>query len=244
MTLLPPHPSCCFLHWMTSGIRHLLNRQHLPSLRNVHFVISWHLSPPHLTTFSCAHVHWKFWTQILVLSTHGIWGRFLAKQKTDAQEFTLQPSDLCHFLMVSWGPETMRCRVQLSEQDSMAIFSQSDVNRGKIDVYGDLTFQSPEDMMVVLTWSHGEGTPLHVKWPTVIPYSLHLWKNSVSEWKGLDMSWWDGRQRVSGVSLEGGCFLDSLLRAGGCLEGRWEEARSSFQERFVSFRITGLPMSL
>ena len=199
---------------------------------------------PHLTTFSCAHVHWKFWTQILVLSTHGIWGRFLAKQKTDAQEFTLQPSDLCHFLMVSWGPETMRCRVQLSEQDSMAIFSQSDVNRGKIDVYGDLTFQSPEDMMVVLTWSHGEGTPLHVKWPTVIPYSLHLWKNSVSEWKGLDMSWWDGRQRVSGVSLEGGCFLDSLLRAGGCLEGKWEEARSSFQERFVSFRITGLPMSL
>ena len=118
---------------------------------------------PYPTTFSCAHVHWKFWTQILVLSTHGIWGRFLAKQKTDAQEFTLQPSDLCHFLIVSWGPEAMRCRVQLSERDSMAIFSQSDVNRGKIDVYGDLTFQSSEDMMVVLTRSYGEGTPLHMK---------------------------------------------------------------------------------
>ena len=57
----------------------------------------------------------------------------------------------------------MRCRVQLSEQDSMAIFSQSDVNRGKIDVYWDLTFQSPKDMTVVLTRSHGEGTPLHMK---------------------------------------------------------------------------------
>lgn len=37
------------------------------------------------------------------------------------------------------------------EQDSKAIFSQSDVNNGEIDEYRALTFQSLEDLSVVLT---------------------------------------------------------------------------------------------
>lgn len=37
------------------------------------------------------------------------------------------------------------------EQDSKAIFSQSDVNNGEIDEYRALTFQSLEDLSVALT---------------------------------------------------------------------------------------------
>lgn len=36
------------------------------------------------------------------------------------------------------------------EQDSKAIFSQSNVNTGKIDEYGALTFQSLKALTVVL----------------------------------------------------------------------------------------------
>ena len=98
---------------------------------------------------------------------HGASGGFLAKERTDAQEFTIQSSDLRSFLRVSWGPGTMRCRFQMFEQESKAIFSQSVVNRSKIDEYGDLTLQSPKDLTVVLTGWHRDGTTSHVKRPTV-----------------------------------------------------------------------------
>lgn len=40
------------------------------------------------------------------------------------------------------------------EQDSKTIFSWSDVNNGKIDEYGALTFQSLDDLLAVLTGMH------------------------------------------------------------------------------------------
>lgn len=40
------------------------------------------------------------------------------------------------------------------KQGSKTIFNQSDVNNGKIDEYGALTFQSFEGLMFVLTGMH------------------------------------------------------------------------------------------
>ena len=49
------------------------------------------------------------------------------------------------------------------EQDSKAIFRQSDVSSGNIEEYGALTFQSLKDLTVVLTEMHWNVTPSSIK---------------------------------------------------------------------------------